>query len=169
MTFYEMAINNIANYHKKHIPIEERRMEKDEMISQFDAFQSSSILSVVFCKSKEEILMDIANTSIEPLKEKLLTFKKLVEELKVKTFEDILTEYNENCMVERFKYIAYQDEDFEIFMRSLNVKYWIDDEDEVMQILDGNDLYVLNCWDERNRHGVPEDETLIDFETIRKL
>ena len=66
MDAYKMTINNIANYIKDSAPqdAEKDGYDKRETVA-FDAFEAASVLSVAFCKSKEEVLIDIIKSQCE--------------------------------------------------------------------------------------------------------
>jgi hypothetical protein len=61
MTAYQMEINNAAQYIKDNRP-------GIPFAEPIDVFQFSTILSIVHCKSKEEVAMDIINAQ-EGIKE----------------------------------------------------------------------------------------------------
>lgn len=54
VTFYQMAINNVAEYMKS-FENQKNKIDGD----QITAFEASVILSIVFAKSKEEIILDM--------------------------------------------------------------------------------------------------------------
>lgn len=59
---YDMAIANLSNYFKAGLPKDAKPDPnvKAEPVA-FDVFEAASVLSVVFCKAKEEIVMDVMN------------------------------------------------------------------------------------------------------------
>jgi len=56
MNAYQMVVNNVARFIRDNPATDERS-------APIDAFSAASVLSVGFCKSKEEILMDIVAES----------------------------------------------------------------------------------------------------------
>lgn len=56
-TFYQFAVNNVAI----HITSTENRnlINRGKSYQTVDAFQASEVLEIVFCKAKEEIVLDI--------------------------------------------------------------------------------------------------------------
>ncbi len=61
MDFYKFALTNSANYLRKSRP--------SDPDGNIDAWQISSVLSIVFCKSKEEILQDLVLIKLPELTE----------------------------------------------------------------------------------------------------
>ena len=63
---YGMAINNVANYVNNTLSKDAKPdgYDKKEPAA-FDVFEASSVLSVVFCKNKEEIVADIIKAQLD--------------------------------------------------------------------------------------------------------
>ena len=61
VTPYQMCINNASGYIKRNKAMITQLNHEVPNPNAIDAFEFAKILSVCFCKAKEEIVMDIVN------------------------------------------------------------------------------------------------------------